>query len=847
MDGERTRSFAVKKQPSLPELGNLSGGWGDNTIKALNAVAQSITQLDGGHTAGLTGKKQPSLRSTSLFDSSKLKMRPGSTTDAMHEVDATFTDTTSTVDPPEPSQVFTVVETTLYKTEAVPIAKTVEATEASNKKMPSGHVERLAYVFDSFFSEVATRKRPSNASSVKQSVVETSNALVVADVAPAEVAEQLDATREPNERFSELLKQGDMEVIPNSGNGNNCAIYSLVQCAAPDLRGPDLDEAVGKIRTDFDANHSKERDRMLLLDTNAGGHGAELVSLVNEHFSVDMQIGVVQAGVDEAHPVTALCQFHGSQHQSGQSPTHRVVVWDKHGHFEAVIGKPVNAIETPIDDTKRKTASLPEDKGVKAPLWDTPLSTSTKPVTKKAAESPRWSKKGDKHADKTPDGTALEIKKTTTENAVSRTHGEALEQLVPDVSKSAKAFRKLGRWMFADNEYAVPQLLNNTKPEIPIMQGLAKTGKDSKVPSYLLAGHEFIDMAYAGHELTSAAMRKSRYQTKLGQWPASADEPKITTGGREVPLSEVARMTDFQSRYDLKVAILGQSEDSPAREKMLDVLTGRYIAEVQGKNRVVRAVIRTTMSAVGVGANVGLAVGTHGAANAALVGGAILSGRDLINNREVAHSVKQHYRDKKMAAIVDGAMRERVEKQLAGEPSKDEKANWGSRRDEVNQQYIWPNVRRFVPIKFDRFNENKSTDNKKQEVDLVKKHAAMRVVSVLEESNSRHSLRDVYLENSGVRKKELKQFYREVVRVDTRDAGRSDIALAVQLMRDLNMSKMEAISHLRGAVVSTLVHQRLSMVDRKSMMNASDKIERRMAETSASRLESVIGSAMARR
>ncbi|MGS0891203.1 hypothetical protein ACVBGC_01385 [Burkholderia stagnalis] len=867
-------SLHATPPPSLAGLGPLlsrsstgkskaaPSDWGAEARAALDAVAQS----GGERTTGFTVRKQPLPRPKSSLDASKLKGRPRSVTDTTDEIDTEIVDTTGKVDPPEPAPVPAVVATTLHKTETAPVAKTTKAAETDDTSKHDDHVARLAYAFERFFPDTDTHEPAPRTSSVMQSPAQTktSDAPVVADVAPEKAAEQIDATRRPNERFGALLEQGGMAPIRNSGKGNNCAIYSLVQCAAPDLHGPDLDHAVGEIRAAFDATHPNEAGRMLLLDANEGGHGEELVSLVNGHFSddakgmrVDMQVGVVQAGVDDAHPVTTLCQLHGSQRQPGQAPTHRIVVWDQHGHFEAIAGKPARAaVETAIDETEQKPASLSEAKDTKAPPLSTPVSpststsTSTKPVTtpvaKKTTGSPRTSESKsesvDKSSGKKADGTPPP-KKTSTDEALPRPHGEALGQLVPDVTKSAKALRKFGRMIRVDNENALPQLLNRTKPEGGIVQGLAKAHVTTSAPSGLAIAHESVNTVYAAQELGTSAMRKRRYQARLNQWPASADEPKITTGGREAPLSEVARMTDFQSRYDLKVAILREPEDSPAREKMLDVLTGRYIAEVQGKNRVVRAAIRTTMSAMGIGATVGLAVGTHGAAPAALAGGAILSGRDLIDNRKAAHSLKQHYRDKKMAAIVDGAMRERVDKQLAGEPGKDEKANWGGVRDQVNQQ----NIKRFVPIKFDRFDENKSTDNKKQEVDLVKKHAAARVAGVIDESNGRHSLREAYLANSGVRKKELKQFHRDAVRLDTRADGRSDIASSVQLMRDLGMSKMEAITHLRRAAVGSFTHPKLDEDERKRMKDDPDPIVREMAQSPSDRLESAIGSAMGRR
>ncbi|RQS36264.1 hypothetical protein DIE03_03680 [Burkholderia sp. Bp8992] len=789
--------------------------WGAQTLKALDGVAQRGATPGSERTTGFTVRKSPTPRSNASLASLKSKSRP-----------ASITDKTSEVETSEPRHVPAVVAATLHETETETTSvtktdKTAKAAETAAAPATGDHVARLGRVFDTFFGEAVDLDTPS----VKPSANKDKHAPVVADVPQAARDAQLEATRSPNARFEAALAGQDMQPIRNGGRGNNCSIYSLVQCAKPDLDGPALDQAVSEIRTDFDAQHPDEKGRMLLLDTNAGGHGAALVSLVNEKFGVDMQVGVVQAGVEDAHPVTTIGQFHGSQRQAGQAPTHRVVVWDQHGHFEAITSTSDKAAAGETDAT-----TLKPQPGSTAPL--------AAPVTTKPPGELAPSKSGETPPDKQADGTT----QTGKQDAAPRPHGEALGQLVPNATVGAKALRRFGRWIRVDNENALPQLLNKTKPEGGIVQGLTKAHLTSSPASALALAHEGVNTVYAAQELGTSAMRKSRYQKQLGNWPASADDPKIKTGGREVPLSEIAGKTDFQSRYDLKVAILGQSE-GPQREKMLDVLTGRYIAEVQGKNRVVRSAIRTTMSAVGIGAGVGLAVGTHGAASAAIAGGAILSGRDLLDNRKAAHSLKQHYRDKKMAAIADGAMRNRLEKQLDGEPDATEKEAWDGIRDTVNQQRIG----RLLPIKFDRFNENKSTDNKKQEVDLVKKHAAARVVGMLEESHGRHSLAPAYLEASnGVRHKELKKFYRKAVDEDRRSDGGSDIASALQLMRDLGMSKMEAIAHLRTAA-GGVAQKPLDEDQAKQMKNDPDPVVRHMAQSPTDRLESALGSAMGRR
>jgi hypothetical protein len=820
--------------------------WGTEVRAALDSVGRPGVKSDPARVPGFTVTRQPPGRPATPLDTSKPKPLPKS-----------LTGKTKQPDTPEIPHVPAVVATpTLHKTGHAPVARTAKTADTTRTPLPGDHVEALGRAFDTFFPEADTHD--THDTTVDTPPAEpppalTANTPRVADVPHEAHLEQREQLSGANRNLGRWLGDNAMEPIENSGKGNNCAIYSLVQCAAPTLKGKALDDTVGQIRARFDRNHPNETGQMLLLDSNTGGHGPELVSLVNETCGVDMQVGVIQPGIEEGHAFTAIGRFRGSAPPPEHAQQLRVAVWDKQGHFEAIIGKQEEkAAETGSDAAKQKAAPLSDGKGTTSTPQDTKPVATTKTKTpneegKKAADTGRnttrqrsaslptyldTSRIDDRQPEKKPDG------------ASTRPHGEALARLVPNPSRGAKAFRRFGRWIRVDNENAVPQLLNRTKPEGGIVQGLSKAHMGTMVPSGLQLAHEGVNTIYAAQELGSSAMRQSRYQKRLSQWPASDGEPTIRTDGADVPLSEIAKKTDFQSRYDLKVAILARPEEAPEREAMLDVLTGRYIAEVQGKNRVVRAALRTAAAVTGVGAGTGLAVATHGGSiAAAIAGGAILSSRDVLDNRKAAHSLKQHYRDKKMAAIIDEAMRYRVENHLEGEPGEAEKANWDNVRNGVNQQRI----KRFLPVKYKTFDEKKSTDNKKQEVDLVKKHAAARVAGAIDECNSRHSLERVYRENNGVRKKELKQFYREAVDVDRREDGGSDIAASLQLMRDLGMSKMEAISHLRTATGGSFAKQKIDDDQKKRMKDDADPIVREMALSPGERLESAIGSAMGRR
>lgn len=528
---------------------------------------------------------------------------------------------------------------------------------------------------------------------------------------------------------------------------------------------------------------------------------------------------------------------HGIQPQVSQVPTHSAVR-GRYGYL-AISRTRETAVEAGLDQTLQKRASLVEyAASPQAAQRFTPFPRLTTPITKQAPEGSASSKSG---AEVPPKGFGRILKATAAESS-SRPNGEALYRIVPNVSNGAKVSRKFGRLIQVENENAIPQLLNRTKPEGGTVQGLAKAHMVSVVPSALALAHEGVNMVYAVQDVVSSKLRKNRYETQMRNWPISDDEPKIVTGGREVPLSEIARMTDFQSRYDLKVAILGQPAGSSDREIMLDVLLGRYVA-YQGTNRVVRATFRAAMSAVGVGAHGALAYGTAGVGNAALAGGALLSSRDLLDNRKAMHGIKQNYRDQKEDMIFNGAVRNRVANQIVGEPSADEKASWRTLHNNIDQQYI----ERFLPIKFSKVNEYKSTQNKKKEVDLLKKHVAARVIGVLQENDNLHSLQMAYLANEGESSKDLKQFYHNAVRLTMRDDGSSDITSVVQLIRDLGMSKMEAISRLRSTVSSCIAYSTIDENQKAQMKLDLNPIASRMAQSPAELLELAIGSVMGRR
>ncbi|MGF6666323.1 hypothetical protein QF000_008056 [Paraburkholderia atlantica] len=148
-----------------------------------------------------------------------------------------------------------------------------------------------------------------------------------------------------NNAFRAHLTKHDLQVISNPGTGSNCAIYALVQHLRPDLKDSNLDNEVNELRREYDVkNPSDSNGRMLHLDTGVGGAAKTLTRLVNERYNVNIQVGVVEAGLDAQYPVTSKETISAS---GASAPfTHHVVIWDQQGHYEAVTARRPRMEET---------------------------------------------------------------------------------------------------------------------------------------------------------------------------------------------------------------------------------------------------------------------------------------------------------------------------------------------------------------------------------------------------------------------------------------------------------------------------------------------------------------------
>jgi len=174
----------------------------------------------------------------------------------------------------------------------------------------------------------------------------------LSEVSDAEQATQMLGFAGLNKAFRAHLEKNKLQVISNEGKGTNCSIYALVQHIRPDLPSNKLDAEVSALREQYDKGCPQDRGKMLHFDTRAGGTARSLIGLVNKRFGVNIQLGMVEAGMDQAHPATLKESIAASMMNS--SFTHRLIIWDQQGHCEALTAKP--------DDGKSSGNGVPTGK-----------------------------------------------------------------------------------------------------------------------------------------------------------------------------------------------------------------------------------------------------------------------------------------------------------------------------------------------------------------------------------------------------------------------------------------------------------------------------------------------------
>ncbi|MBR8130791.1 hypothetical protein [Burkholderia ambifaria] len=144
-----------------------------------------------------------------------------------------------------------------------------------------------------------------------------------------------------NNRLREFLDARGFELVPSPSKGHNCSIYSLVQQIRPALSGARLDAEVAAIRALYDnacgADPARANDRgnMLHFDAHRGGAAPLLLDIVNRRYGCNVEVGVIIAGVD-AHPLAHCGAIRSPASSALDTVTHRIVVCNLLGHYEAV-------------------------------------------------------------------------------------------------------------------------------------------------------------------------------------------------------------------------------------------------------------------------------------------------------------------------------------------------------------------------------------------------------------------------------------------------------------------------------------------------------------------------------
>lgn len=146
-----------------------------------------------------------------------------------------------------------------------------------------------------------------------------------------------------NDTFRRYLQERGDQVISNSGMGHNCAIYALIQPIRSDLHSEALDNEVARIRQEYDSRNPQEQGNKLFFDSGSGGAASLLIEIVNQRYKVNAEVTMISAGLEEAHPEVVQGTYRAP---GGGFPTHRLIVWDQQGHYEAVIRPSCTALQT---------------------------------------------------------------------------------------------------------------------------------------------------------------------------------------------------------------------------------------------------------------------------------------------------------------------------------------------------------------------------------------------------------------------------------------------------------------------------------------------------------------------
>lgn len=607
--------------------------------------------------------------------------------------------------------------------------------------------------------------------------------VVVPDVTPEQRDEQYRATASLNHKFESHLQGLGLEVVHNSGRSNNCAIYSLLDIAAPKLDQGQRHQAAREIRAAFDSKRPDEAGKMLLLDMGNGGHGRDLVSLVNKKYGVDMQVGVVQAGLDDDNPVTQIATLRADD-AATKPPTHRGVVWDQHGHFESVraaapqTATPTKTAASTSTETKSaqttsaQTAST-EKKGTSGTSATTQHPASTKPGTHDASHTSTAAVKtsSTEKTASTPFAKLASIGKwrpgASTKPAAKAAESFQLAELdfktdtrdwAKDTDKAVKDASKLKdppdpKFVVPPRKRDIGQAYDRSKPGFTAIESVGirpfgnlfnatAAGIHGEANAALLgtgAGvggiHDAMLGAMNGHALAASVQKGKRYEKQLDSMLAK----DIERFQKDPQLDTLILTKDKKGKfvYDMdKVAKLAASEKPEHKEAAAhakNVFLTAYIKdEVAGKrrNRATYELTRNTVGFASAGAVLGGTLGIAAAPGAAAAIGAKSAGLSLgfANALDLAKGVrglKQRMRDDKERDINDRFLTKRMDmKDVAYSSSMPQEAIDGAQAAlKANAKSDADEVLFRSLLTGKHIDETKSTEAKKGRADIAAKHA----------------------------------------------------------------------------------------------------------------------------
>ncbi|AJC21238.1 hypothetical protein RO07_13460 [Pandoraea pulmonicola] len=143
-----------------------------------------------------------------------------------------------------------------------------------------------------------------------------------------------------NSIFEAFLASEGKKIIPNPGEGNNCAIYALLQPLYPDLEIDELDKEVALLRAEYDELYPSDSTKRLHLDGSSGSSIDALIDIVNKRYDKNIRVQVVSAGFSPEYPCTEYGIFPKDEKilRPGR-PSHDLIIYDQQGHYVAVVDR----------------------------------------------------------------------------------------------------------------------------------------------------------------------------------------------------------------------------------------------------------------------------------------------------------------------------------------------------------------------------------------------------------------------------------------------------------------------------------------------------------------------------